>query len=123
MKIFTFSRIFIAITSLVLFALFIGYQNHYQREIEAKVAAGTYIVALNSMRELIFLEEGMKNNFIKKGCFIHKRVEEILRDIDRCLDNKGHELCSDYAKSVAPKDFIEKYQQIKSNARAFSGCD
>ena len=123
MKIFTFSRILVAISSLALLALFIRYKNYCQRKMESKVAAGTYIVALNSMRELIFLEEGMKNNSIKKGCFIHKRVEEILGDIDRCLDNKGHELCRDYAASVAPKDFIEKYQQVKFNARAFSGCD
>lgn len=75
------------------------------------------------MRELMFFEDGIKNNSIKKGCFIHKRIEEILGDIDRCLANEKHELCKDYAASVAPKDFIEKYQQVRSNPRAFSGCD
>jgi hypothetical protein len=123
MKTITSSKIIVAAASLAIFAFFLGYRNYYQREIEDKVAAGTYMVALNSMRELMFFEEGIKNNSIKKGCFIHKRVEEILRDIDRCLVKKNYELCKDYAETVAPKDFIEKYQQVKANPRAFSGCD
>lgn len=123
MKIIAFPKIIVVVIFLVIFAFFLGYRNYYQREIEDKVAAGTYIVALNSMRELMFFEEGIKNNSIKKGCFIHKRVEEILGDIDRCLVNKNYESCKDYAEIVAPKDFVEKYQQVKANPRAFSGCD
>ena len=104
----------------VIFAFFMVHK-HYQREVEAKVAAGNYVAALNSMRELIFLSNGINEGEIKKGCFLHDHVVEVLGDIDNCL-NENYSLCREYAKNVTPRDFINKYYQIKSDPRDFSGC-
>lgn len=110
MKSILLHRIFIvlilAVSSIVLF----GFWNYFRMENEAKITAGNYSLALKSMRELVFLRDGIERGEIKRGCFVRSRIEEAISDIDFCL-RKEYALCSNYAKTMAPRDFLENYHQ------------
>ena len=122
MKSISLSKILTISIFAILFLLLIAYRYYSKLEIEAKITAGIYASASNSMRELMFVSKGMDNGEIRKGCFVHERIEEILSNIDWCLDNR-YPICENYANEVTPKELLENYRRVKSNPRAFSGCN
>lgn len=97
------------------------YFYFYKRDLESTAVAATYMVALDAMRELSFIQEGIENKNIKQGCFIHGRIDEILSDIESCF-NKNYHQCASYGMSVVPTHYFESYMQISKNPTAVSGC-
>lgn len=97
------------------------YFYFYKRDLESTAVAATYMIALDAMRELSFIQEGIENKNIKQGCFIHGRIEEILSDIKSCF-NKNYRQCASYGMSVVPTHYFESYMQISKNPTAVSGC-
>ena len=115
-------KILIALFIFLLGAAAFGWHYFCKQEIAAKVTAGEYILASRSMRELIYLRNGLENGEIKKGCFVHKRIQEVIRDADQCLGG-NHKSCEDYALEVASKDYLENYRSMKKNPQHYSGCN
>lgn len=91
-------------------------------EIEAKVDAGVYIIALNAMRDLVFIEDGMKRGDIKLGCFASKQVLEKIRRVDECMDNRLFPACKTYAEETSPAEFLAIYQSMKVRMHEFQNC-
>jgi len=98
------------------------YFYYYKRGIENTVVAATYMVALDAMRELSFIDKGIKSKNIKQGCFIHQRINEVLANIDSCF-NQNYPECKNYGMEITPKDYIKNYTQIKANPSIFSDCN
>ena len=115
-------KIIFALLIFLLGATAFRYHHFCKQEIEAKVTAGEYILASRSMRELIYLRNGLENGEIKKGCFVHKRIQEVIKDADQCLSG-NHKSCENYALEVASKDCLENYRSMKKNPQYYSGCN
>lgn len=122
MKKFIFLKILTGSVLVFLSLHFVVYFYYYKRGIENTVIAATYMTSLNAMRELSFIDKGIKNKNIKQGCFIHQRINEVLTDIDSCF-NKNYPKCRNYGLKIAPEYYIDNYTQIKANSSTFSGCN
>lgn len=109
--------------SIILMATWVAYGSYrgLQNRLDGAITAGSYALALSSMRELVFLTEGMENENIKKDCFAYKRVLEVMRDVDYCLSDKFAS-CKNYAEELAPKLYLNTYKNIKSTIDDFKYC-
>ena len=120
MKITLLSKALIAIIVALCLALVLVYSD-LRTDVRAKVAAGAHALTMTSMRELVFLTEGMKNGSIQDNCFTQKRVAEVVAEIDYYFSDRFPPVKS-YTEKHAPKDYLANYRSVKASVKDPGNC-